>query len=98
MGSIPTASTIYIKSYNFKMFVLCGLNLTFPIDNSKIRAMALLATEVHDERLLSAFKMVVEHGTVSDTTDGGHDFCPRCALVLKPGQLTTHLSACSGVT
>jgi hypothetical protein len=73
--------------------------LTFPIDKSTFTVMAVLATEVHGEPLASAFMAFVEHVPAPEITGhGGYDFCPRCALVLKSGQLTVHLSACSGVT
>ena len=27
-----------------------------------------------------------------------HALCPRCALVISPGQMNAHLTTCSGVT
>jgi len=61
--------------------------------------MAVSTTDIDGERLVSAFNALVERAFVREITDqNGYDLCPRCALVLKSGQLTAHLSACSGVT
>jgi len=61
--------------------------------------MALSSTDLQVEGLTSLFDAFVERVSAPEITDhSGYDLCPRCALVLKSGQLTTHLTACSGVT
>jgi hypothetical protein len=99
VGSIPTASTITPSTRFNYVHTRYIINLTFPIDKSTLAVMAPLATEVGDEPLASAFTAFVEDVSAPEITGhGGYDFCPRGALVLKSGQLTVHLSACSGVT
>ena len=61
--------------------------------------MSTSATDIDDERSGSALTAIVERVFDREITDqSSYDLCSRCALVLKVGQLTTHLSACSGVT
>ena len=75
--------------------------MTFPIDNSTlvVMAYAVETVEVPTESLTpvtgSSFERVIAP-RASDRSD--YEFCPRCALVVSAGQLSTHLTACSGVT
>jgi len=60
--------------------------------------MATLIAEVQAERLLSTNDSFDEHVSGLETTDHSYEFCPRCALVRRSGELAAHLTACSGVT
>jgi len=72
-----------------------ALELVFDAVTAHSADVLLIAGDLFDR----SCDAVVERAFVREITDpNGYDLCPRCALVLKSGQLTAHLSACSGVT
>ncbi len=60
--------------------------------------MTTLIAEVQAERLPAMDDSLGERVAGLEIPDHSYEFCPRCALVQRSGELTAHLSACSGVT